>query len=228
MSEYRYEIKFSLDEAMYSEAISWILTHTSATKKFNDRYVNSLYFDDSNYSSVRDNIMGLPERTKYRLRWYNYENSQSAMSPKFELKIRNGRLGKKKSIDLPKFSEKFAALPIKKIESNLKRELVNSNFFLEQHLSPVLAVKYLRQYYEDVLGLRITIDENIEFSFVEGMNSKLNLCPKYSHKKYVMELKFDTSLKNYASKLLSQLNMTPTRHSKYLVGLAGFGSVSYL
>ena len=71
MNNYRYEIKFSLDEIAYTEAMRWLQVNTHATKKFENRYVNSLYFDNPGYSAVRDNISGLSDRSKYRLRWYN-------------------------------------------------------------------------------------------------------------------------------------------------------------
>ena len=89
MSEYRYEIKFSLDDANYSRAMQWLFVNTHATKRFDNRYVNSLYFDNPGYSAIRDNITGLSERSKYRLRWYNEGiTPNSAISPRFEVKIR--------------------------------------------------------------------------------------------------------------------------------------------
>ena len=91
-----------------------------------------------------------------------------------------------------------------------------------------MSVKYLREYYEDNLGLRITFDKDIEFSYVDGLNSKLVDCPKLKYRRYIMELKFNTDLKDYASQLLSGLNISPTRHSKYLIGLSKFGSILYI
>jgi hypothetical protein len=228
MNSYRYEIKFSLDEAMYAEAMSWISVNTEAIKKYNNRIVKSLYFDDSNYSSVRDNIIGLSDRVKYRLRWYVNNNAKILPCPKFETKIKTGRLGRKETLDLLSLTEGFESLPLKEIELDLRKLLLNSNYILEDYLVPSLAVTYLREYYEDHVGLRITIDKNIEFSFVDGINTKLCDCPKTKHYRYIMELKFNPGIKDHVSKLIGELNMTPTRHSKYLVGLAKFGNILYI
>ena len=91
-SDYRYEIKFVLDNAGLADAMQWLYTNTTANKSYNNRMVNSIYFDDVNFSSVRDNLAGIAQRNKLRLRWYgNQKNSL----PIFEVKTKNGRLGKK-------------------------------------------------------------------------------------------------------------------------------------
>ena len=69
-SDYRYEIKFVLDNSRLSDAMQWLYNETTANKIYDNRSVNSIYFDDVNFSSVRDNLAGLPQRNKFRLRWY--------------------------------------------------------------------------------------------------------------------------------------------------------------
>ena len=229
MNEYRYEIKFSLDEIAYAEAMGWLQVNTHATKKFENRYVNSLYFDNPSYSSVRDNITGLSDRSKYRLRWYNSTHSPNdVISPSFEQKIRKGRLGRKEITPLTNLNENFVSLPLHQIESDIRLELQKTNVLFDDYYTSVLAVKYLREYFEDNEGLRITLDSKIQFLYVDGMTSRLSDCPKLYNRRYVMELKFDIKLKDYVSVLLKSLNMSPTRHSKYLIGLSKFGSILYI
>ena len=75
MNNYRYEIKFSLDEQGFTGVKHWMLSNSMLKKRYPDRYVSSIYLDDSNYSSIKDNLIGLPNRKKYRLRWYGgYKN----------------------------------------------------------------------------------------------------------------------------------------------------------
>ena len=229
MNNYRYEIKFSLDEVAYTEAMRWLQVNTHATKKFENRYVNSLYFDNPGYSAVRDNISGLSDRSKYRLRWYNTTHSPNdEISPSFEQKIRKGRLGRKEITPLTNFNKDFISLSLHQIESDIRLELEKVDVFFDDYYTSVLAVKYLREYFEDNEGLRITLDSEIQFSYVDGMTSKLSDCPKLYSRRYVMELKFDIKLKDYVSVLLRSLNMSPTRHSKYLMGLSKFGSILYI
>ena len=229
MNNYRYEIKFSLDEATYSEAIRWLKVNTHATKKFENRYVNSLYFDNPDYSAIRDNITGLSDRSKYRLRWYNSEHSPHIeIPPSFERKIRKGRLGRKEITPLANLNKNFGSLTPKQIESDVRFELQKAKVFFNDYYTSVLAIKYLREYFEDNEGLRFTFDSEIQFSYVDGMTTKLSDCPKLYSRRYVMELKFDIKLKDYVSVLLRSLNISPTRHSKYLMGLSKFGSILYI
>jgi SPX domain protein involved in polyphosphate accumulation len=229
MNNYRYEIKFSLDERSYSEAMRWLKADTHAIKKYDDRCVNSIYFDDSNYSSVRDNISGFTHRTKHRLRWYNNkESSNGETSPAFEKKIRNGRLGRKETIPLIGLKNNFLSDSLHIIESNVRLELQKANVIFDNYYTSVLAIKYLREYYEDDFGLRITFDKDIEFSHIDGLNCKLSSCPKLKYGRCIMELKFNADLKNYVSQLLSALNISPTRNSKYLIGLSMFSAAIYI
>jgi len=229
MSEYRYEIKFSLDDVGYARAMRWLFVNTCAVKKFDDRFVNSLYFDNPGYSSVRDNITGLSGRSKYRLRWYNNAvEPNNAISPAFEVKTREGRLGKKESVGLVNLKNNFTNLSLYEIENIVRLELKNSDILLNDYYTSILHVKYLRKYYEDNLGLRITFDKEIQFSYVDGLTSILQDCPKLQYRRNIMEFKFNTDLKNHVSELMRSLNVPPTRHSKYLMGLSKFGSILYI
>ena len=92
---YRYEIKFILDNANLSKIYQWIKERTFAIRTYPNRQVNSLYFDDINYTSVKDNLAGVSDRKKMRLRWYGKEEDTN--SPSFEFKLREGRLKKGKN-----------------------------------------------------------------------------------------------------------------------------------
>jgi len=229
MSEYRYEIKFSLDDVNYAKAMKWLFVNTHAVKKFDNRYVSSLYFDDPGYSSIRDNITGLSDRSKYRLRWYDKGTESScAISPRFEVKIKKGRLGKKDSVNLTNLKDNFTTLPLHQTENDVRHELRSSNILLDDYYTSVLHVRYLREYYEDNLGLRITFDSEIQFSYVDGLTLVLSNCPKLHYRRKIMEFKFNVELKDHVSELMRSLNMSPTRHSKYLMGLSKFGSILYI
>jgi SPX domain protein involved in polyphosphate accumulation len=91
-SDYRYEIKFILDNSKLADAMQWLYNNTSAVRSYDNRIVNSIYFDDISFSSVRDNLAGISKRKKLRLRWYGHQKNSY---PIFEIKTKNGRLGKK-------------------------------------------------------------------------------------------------------------------------------------
>ena len=62
---------------------------TVLLKKYENRTVNSVYFDDLYNTSANDNLSGISKREKYRLRWYN---NNFVNNLKFEVKKRINRL----------------------------------------------------------------------------------------------------------------------------------------
>ena len=44
--------------------------HFFFKEQYQNRKVNSIYFDDLNYSSIKQNLDGVSDKKKYRIRWY--------------------------------------------------------------------------------------------------------------------------------------------------------------
>jgi hypothetical protein len=222
---YRYELKFVLNETSLSGAIKWMRLYTTAKKAYDERRVNSLYFDDLSFSGVRDNLAGISQRNKKRLRWYG---NNKTSNPIFEVKTRNGRLGSKLSYPISSLEGVLFSEKVKDIALKCRNEITYKyNIVLDHYLSPVLLVKYDREYFETFDGIRITIDKQIKFSDVH-LNH--NLCEvgfiPYSHS--IMEIKFEPYMKDIVSKMIRPLHITPKRHSKYLVGLSKLGYSVYI
>ena len=226
-NDFRYEIKFSLDETELSKALSWLYASTSSRIAHPSRVVNSVYFDDPAYSSVRDNLAGISNRRKIRLRWYHNEELNKINGTRLEVKYRNGRLGHKDKFLLPAFEKDLMQTKYRDMFLALHSHLGGDEVFLmEDHLSPTLHVSYRREYYEGENGVRVTLDRPIEF--YEPLSYS---CPfesvSVSYPYTIMEIKFSPEQKDNVSKSLRRLNLTPKRHSKYLVGLAAFGQAIY-
>ena len=224
----RYEIKFILDESEYTRAMRWLHTHMHVRTSYPSRVVHSIYFDDCEFSSIKDNLSGVSDRQKIRLRWYE-DKDKNFSQPFLEIKKRTGRLGYKKHIKTPGLSNKIASLRADeirmRIESDAKRDLFGCNIF-DRHLTPVMYINYKRDYYEDLSGIRVTIDSDIKFHSVSSHASISRLKPiKYSPR--IMEIKFPVERKNQVSALLKNLHLTPKRHSKYLMGMSKFGQAVY-
>lgn len=224
MSDYRYEIKFILDEASKSRALTWLYTHTSAREEYSSRTVNSVYFDDPGYSAVRDNLAGISDRKKTRLRWYSEENErQNIQETTLEIKRRHGRLGSKDRYALVGLEDKLLSLQCNKLIPVIEDHIDKSeNLLFEDYLSPALHIAYDREYYAGQYDIRATFDKNITFHSTYP-HSKLfeNISISYPHQ--IMELKFPIERKNEIVESLRKLNLTPKRHSKYLAGMAAFG-----
>ena len=222
--DYRYEIKFVLDNSRLSDAMQWIHNETNSIKAYDDRKVNSLYFDDVGFSSVRDNLAGISRRNKFRLRWYgNQKNSL----PFFEVKTKNGRLGCKTSYPIKSIENNLSKLTVDKITSKCIKDLMLHDIVFDMHLVPTLQVNYEREYYETYDGIRITIDQDIQF-FDTQLHTTLDENNPFPYPFKVMEIKFKPSMKETVAELIRPLHITPKRHSKYLIGLAVLGYAVYI
>ena len=72
MSEdWRYERKFVVNNFTFEQVEDFILKNSFLFSEiYNKRQINNIYFDDLQFSAYHQNIEGLSERKKYRLRWY--------------------------------------------------------------------------------------------------------------------------------------------------------------
>ena len=225
MENYRYEIKFILNEANYSKAYFIINAKTSMKKDFSNRVVNSLYFDDMNFSSIQDNLIGLANRQKMRLRWY--DNNLLDKRAIFEIKKRNGRLGSKDAFKIDSLYGSIMDLKINEVSNLITKDLLNKEMVLSEYLQSTLQVSYERQYYKNFENIRVTIDRNIGFSYPmlqQKMTPNMQLLYPYS----ILEVKFDPEDKSAAFSIIKSLGLTPKRHSKYLAGMAAFGLANYI
>ena len=78
MSGFRYELKFVLNESQLSHLLVLIKQY-GFKKHFPKRTVNSIYFEDYNFSSIKDNLSGISKRKKVRLRWYKKNENSSVL-----------------------------------------------------------------------------------------------------------------------------------------------------
>ena len=223
-TELRYELKFVLEDIELAKAIKWLYKYTSAQEKYHKRKVNSLYFDDLNFTSVEDNLSGISPRDKKRLRWYDEEKNNS---PFFEIKNKNGRLGSKEKYALNSLNTNLLDLKIEDIALACLKDLKSHNVVFDKYLFPSILISYEREYFETLNGLRITFDKNINF-FDPLPYHSIWECTAIPYTLNIMEIKFEPRLKNSVAQLIRPLNMTPKRHSKYLVGLSKLGRAVYI
>ena len=175
-------------------------------EKYDKRIVNSLYFDDLNFSSFKDNLDGNTQRLKTRIRWYN----ETPDLINLEIKNKNGFLGWKDTIKLKNIKnidENLRNYPNSELENYLKK-------IFKKNMFPVIKTKYLREYYEYVHGnVRATIDTKLEFFSVKT-NFKINF------DKEILEFKYPASndqiFRNY---IIPKNNFRFQKFSKYVVGV---------
>ena len=210
---YRYELKYILDNSSINESLKLILINANAKKKYNKRIVNSIYFDDINFTNANDNLIGLSHRKKYRLRWYN--NTDKLF---FETKIKKNKINFKKILPLTLNDKKINNLSFSEINEIFQRQVLKKHKNISSYLNPTLGVMYLRDYYENNEGIRITVDNDINF-YQTIRNKKINEVNFTKYNFSVLEIKFQTHLLDHARKILVNFKTLLSRHSKYLIGL---------
>lgn len=222
--DYRYEIKFVLDDIGLADAMEWLYTQTTAIEIYEKRVVNSIYFDDMELTAVKDNLSGIANRKKFRLRWYGSEINSEAT---FEVKERTGRVGSKSNYPIRLPIDGHNNLSFGDIASCCIQDLSKQNIIFNEYMVPMLHVSYTREYFETHSGIRITIDQDINFSDTQS-NITLSESALISYPRKVLEIKFPLNMKDQVANLIRPLHMTPKRHSKYLVGLALCGNTVYI
>ena len=217
----RNEIKIPVNKDFNSYFDHWKDFQNKISRPYKDRLINSIYYDDENFTTAQNNLSGISNRRKYRIRWY--ENKFKDFF--YEIKIKKNNLGKKIS------------LKVNQSETNLDNLYSFNNYFLNQKenkfflehldsfdLKPQLKVSYLRSYFLYEGKVRITFDQDINYSLPNGFSKFNNIKDLMS----VIEIKFLPENYNLALRLLKDSNFVPKRFSKYLRGLYLSGIANYL
>lgn len=174
-----------------------------------------------------ENIVGLSDRKKVRARWYGALESQTS-DLALEIKLKHGRLGRKVTRPFDADINVFNNLHIRKMKLSFQQSAAVQDILPSAiGYLPSLYVGYLRQYYLDASGIRITIDRELEFCDLirkpEGVAGD-----QVTYRKYIVEFKFSTNVKDAASDLMRALPFYPVRSSKYLIGLSALGKALYI
>ena len=100
----RYERKYWL-ETDKSLIFKNILKDKKFNKIYKKRRVMSLYFDTLNFKFFRENIEGVGNRIKPRLRWYHdvQENKLNKIDARLEIKKKKGFVGNKLNYKIGKY-----------------------------------------------------------------------------------------------------------------------------
>lgn len=183
----RKELKYVFELKDYT-VFKRIIMENGYRKNHSKNFVNNLYFD-KDLSSFNENIEGISERTKYRFRWYDKQEIF------LEEKIKKAGIGFKNR-------RPTGFHRIEDIDLSIYKKL--------KGLNPVVQNRYLREYFINLKGIRITLDSIIKFkqpNSLRVVNSNLN----------IMEIKY--SIENQPDKkLLNSLNLKLTKYSKYVNG----------
>jgi len=209
-NNFRYERKWVFKDANYNDILnkalkSKFLFHTQHPK----RYVNSIYFDDNNYTSIKDNLDGVSERSKFRLRWYG-KNSFILHNPKLEIKIKKNFLNYKKIFTL----EKLDNLNLKNIDHVKLINYEVNNTIKKKLLFANITTHYERLYLVSLnKKIRATIDYNLNGT---NFNCYFQNPISKACKDVIVELKYNLEYDSYVRKNLQNISSRFSKNSKYI------------
>ena len=207
--------KYLLKHYLYSDELRFI-------KQYPQRIVNSIYLDKNNFQFFYENIDGLSNRKKYRIRWYGELDDLKKIT--LEIKTKNNDLGDKILCELDQFNPKNTKDIMQDLIKSISKKNISSFYINEiKYLRPSLFVSYKRNYYKSrLINCRVTFDENIKYYRLHP-NSKINLKSHIINDSMIMELKYPLDVENYyISNFLKNIPFRLSKNSKYINGLIPF------
>ena len=213
-SDYREEIKYVVNTKSFNILKNNFDRLLKKDRNAKDGYyvITSIYFDNykkESYNQVKD---GISLRWKYRIRFYNYDDSFIRLEKKYK---RNG-LTKKIGIQITK--EEFnkilkGSIKISKDNSELLNELIVK--MNTEYLRPIICIEYSRIPYIGVLNdVRITLDYDIcyckKFDNLFDKDKKV-----YYINEQVLEIKYNNYIPDFILDNLKYTNLSTSSFSKY-------------
>ncbi len=219
----RYERKFDICNSEKHQIELMIKTNpVGFAEIFHPRRVNNIYFDTPDLSSYFDNIDGVQDRTKTRIRWYG-DIFGRIETPSLELKHKRGLSGWKQTFDFPTFDfhSDFENSELSSIthKSNLPLRIKE----LLKIQRPTLFNTYYRKYYKSFNGnFRITLDTDLAFCKLLNKRTILPvLDPDLSH--VILELKYHNDVALDTEVVTNYFRYRLSRVSKYVTGVEEWG-----
>ena len=205
--DWRYEIKYVVTPEQWFQISQLLTLHPAGFNvAFPDRNINNIYYDTPDFSTCRDNLAGISQRQKFRLRWYG--NAEKIINPIFEIKIKNNALGRKELHKLKDYTE------ISNINNWINDELSEN-----PGIKPVLQNQYLRSYYINSEGnFRLTVDRNIRYQKANDRNMA-NLSYAFEDDRIIIELKFKAKDFDKQKEITKFIPFRNSKHSKYVTGI---------
>ena len=197
---------------------SWVFRNMLKEKKFHNIYdkrkVFTIYFDTLEFTFFKENIEGVGERIKPRLRWYQNlsEKKNDPISTRFEIKKKKGFIGKKLNFSFGEYKN-INDIIKSMYQFDIRNKVSN---IVKRQVFPVLITSYDREYYlSNDKKFRSTIDTNLNVASINNLSFKVPLL------KEILEIKYDAIYdKDFRNTVInSSFKFRFQKFSKYVVGL---------
>lgn len=224
MKKYRNEWKYEVSDNQI-QIIKNNLEHVLEIDRYaknGKSLVRSLYFDDYDDSSMKDNDAGTNHRYKWRIRYYNNDLNYIVLERKEKL----NNLGRKQQCELTiEEAEELinGGWCVNKILWDTDKKLLKLFIvdIMTKGFQPKLIVEYERTaYVEPISNIRITFDRKICVSkgidsFIDGEYITQSIQDKNKH---ILEIKFDDILPSYIKQATYLGSLIQSPFSKYYIG----------
>ncbi|KAA3634606.1 MAG: VTC domain-containing protein [Bacteroidetes bacterium] len=206
----RFERKFKINGIERETVVANLRVHPAGFRVLHpDRQVNNIYFDTIDLTTFHQNVAGINQRKKFRMRWYG-DDVETMKKSQFEIKIKHNELGTKKVTKCGKL--KFSDLS--KIT-----DLANEYSETFAPLYPTLMNAYTRSYYTSADGrFRVTIDRNLYYYSLLGQTKFYGY--RVEEPGVILEVKYEEADDNLAGFVLQNLPYRHTKSSKYVNGVS--------
>ena len=218
MEKYRHELKYLIDQGQ----MLLIRQRLEKTMRLDEHVkggsylISSLYFDDYDDSCFHDVGAGVDLRKKYRMRYYDHDDSRISL----ECKAKRQNLMLKRSTLLNKEESRALVkgryLRDISAQDEMKKEFTGK--MMAQGYHPVIIVEYERIPYVYKAGnVRITFDMNVRSSkdIENFLGDYKRLRPVLPHGSLIMEVKYDEYLPNVIYDCLNTGDLEQLSISKY-------------
>ena len=213
MNNNRYERKFVINNLNLTQILIAIYRSKFFFKNiYVSRKVNSIYFDDVNLSSINENLDGISEKTKIRVRWYG--DSQIIKNPILEIKKKREFYVNKETMPLELDNLEFLnSKNLYFLEDYLNNLEFLKKLNLKKKLILVSSTHYKRKYFLSANNLiRATLDDNqMSYSFLSSKYN--NIKKKYSD--FILELKYSENIDEFVKSNIENFSLRLSKNSKY-------------
>lgn len=217
---FRYERKFTVPNEFSLNTIEQFIKRNKVLFRevFHLRQVNNIYFDTAAYNDYLDNVLGVSDRKKIRIRWYG-DTFGEIKKPVLEIKIKKGIVGDKWSYKLKPFvlNNNFNNIETQNIfkDSELPLPILES----VKMVSPTLLNSYLRKYFLSAnKKFRVTLDYKLLYHKIDKRFNNFNFMPTTDANK-IVELKYGLSDDKMANTISTQFPFRLNKNSKYINGI---------
>lgn len=216
---YRYERKFLVSELDAQQVRLLVRRHPAMFHEpYPPRHVNNLYLDTEELENYYENVGGVGERHKVRIRWYG-ELFGEIHKPVLEFKVKSGLVGTKHAYPLPAFRLE-PGFGRRDFQRMLRAaDLPDHTRLHLRSLDLVLCNRYYRWYYASRdRRFRVTVDSAMTYY---GLRRERNrFLQKYTDDAHVVvELKYEKPLDAVADRVAGFFPFSVSRNSKYITGI---------